>query len=228
MTGYKNCLPSKAKAASFVPSLTQLNLRVYNTSLQCNHLTHFAILMDVNAVSEQLAAIELLTLTFLTRSGLTLSVVALSITILAFSFLKNVKNTRTIIHRNLRQELQLMSDQLNCSSLSLMIAEVLFLLGIEYREGDSKLQCGIVAGLLHYTFLGKLLLINNQLNRNQRHLHGWHLKESICICHSIRCSMSTIVTKSAITTASGTRCRSWLFSSLPWSNTSRMGQVLII
>ena len=38
-------------------------------------------------------------------------------------------------------------------SLSLMIAEILFLLGIEYREGDSKLQCGIVAGLLHYTFL---------------------------------------------------------------------------
>ena len=38
-----------------------------------------------------------------------------------------------------------------------MIAEVLFLLGIEYREGDSKLQCGIVAGLLHYTFLGKPL-----------------------------------------------------------------------
>ena len=34
-----------------------------------------------------------------------------------------------------------------------MIAEILFLLGIEYREGDSKLQCGIVAGLLHYTFL---------------------------------------------------------------------------
>ena len=37
--------------------------------------------------------------------------------------------------------------------VSLMIAEILFLLGIEYREGDSKLQCGIVAGLLHYTFL---------------------------------------------------------------------------
>ena len=58
--------------------------------------------MDVNAVSEQLAVIELLTLTYLTKSGLTLSVVALSITIMAFSFLKNVKNTRTIIHRNLR------------------------------------------------------------------------------------------------------------------------------
>ena len=40
-----------------------------------------------------------------------------------------------------------------------MIAEILFLLGIEYREGDSKLQCGIVAGLLHYTFLGLQLVL---------------------------------------------------------------------
>ena len=38
-----------------------------------------------------------------------------------------------------------------------MIAELLFLLGIEYQEGDSRLQCGIVAGLLHYTFLGEIL-----------------------------------------------------------------------
>ena len=44
-----------------------------------------------------------------------------------------------------------------------MIAEVLFLLGIEYREGDSKLQCGIVAGLLHYTFLGKTFSAYQQL-----------------------------------------------------------------
>ena len=40
-----------------------------------------------------------------------------------------------------------------------MIAEILFLFGIEYKEGDSKLQCGIVAGLLHYTFLGLIILV---------------------------------------------------------------------
>ena len=65
-------------------------------------MTHFAILMDVNAVSQELAVIEVLVLTYMTKSGLSLSVVALAMTILAFSFLKNVKNTRTIIHRNLR------------------------------------------------------------------------------------------------------------------------------
>ena len=65
-------------------------------------MTHFAILMDVNAVSQELAVIEVLVLTYMTKSGLSLSVVALAMTILAFSFLKNVKNARTIIHRNLR------------------------------------------------------------------------------------------------------------------------------
>ena len=67
-------------------------------------MTHFAILMDVNAVSQELAVIEVLVLTYMTKSGLSLSVVALAMTILAFSFLKNVKNTRTIIHRNLRYQ----------------------------------------------------------------------------------------------------------------------------
>ena len=37
-----------------------------------------------------------------------------------------------------------------------MIAELLFLLGIEYQEDESRTVCGIVAGLLHYTFLSKL------------------------------------------------------------------------
>jgi len=35
-----------------------------------------------------------------------------------------------------------------------MIAELLFLLGIEYQEDESRTVCGIVAGLLHYSFLG--------------------------------------------------------------------------
>ena len=68
--------------------------------------------MDVNAVSQQLAVIEVLVLTYMTKSGLTLSVVALAMTILAFSFLKNVKNTRTIIHRNLRLIQTLWRDHL--------------------------------------------------------------------------------------------------------------------
>ena len=38
-----------------------------------------------------------------------------------------------------------------------MIAELLFLLGIEYQEDESRTVCGIVAGLLHYTFLSKFL-----------------------------------------------------------------------
>ena len=58
--------------------------------------------MDVNAVSLELSEIQILVLTFMTKSGLSLSVAALGLTILVFSFLKNIKNTRIIIHRNLR------------------------------------------------------------------------------------------------------------------------------
>ena len=43
-----------------------------------------------------------------------------------------------------------------------MIAELLFLLGIEYQEDESRTVCGIVAGLLHYTFLSKFLRLRSK------------------------------------------------------------------
>jgi hypothetical protein len=38
-------------------------------------------------------------------------------------------------------------------SFSLLIAEIIFLLGIEYQEGESAAVCGVIAGFIHYSFL---------------------------------------------------------------------------
>ena len=81
-----------------------------HTVCRCNHLTHFAILMDVNAVSQQLNALQVLVLTFITRIGLAVSVTSLALAVLAFTFVPNMKNTRTIIHRNLRWNFGLSSS----------------------------------------------------------------------------------------------------------------------
>ena len=70
-----------------------------HTVCRCNHLTHFAILMDVNAVSSVMDAIDILALTIITRIGLIVSVVALGMATFCFTFVPNMKNTRTIIHR---------------------------------------------------------------------------------------------------------------------------------
>jgi len=35
----------------------------------------------------------------------------------------------------------------------LLIAEIIFLLGFEYQEGESAAVCGVIAGFIHYSFL---------------------------------------------------------------------------
>ena len=35
----------------------------------------------------------------------------------------------------------------------MLIAEIIFLLGIEYQEGESAAVCGVIAGFIHYSFL---------------------------------------------------------------------------
>ncbi|XP_067124683.1 latrophilin Cirl-like isoform X2 [Centruroides vittatus] len=106
-----------------------------HTVCSCNHLTNFAILMDVQAIP--LSYGHEVALRVITYVGCIVSIVCLFLTILAFQFLRGLKSDRTTIHKNL------------CACL--LIAEIVFVGGI--AQTHLPIICGIVAGLLHYFFL---------------------------------------------------------------------------
>jgi len=131
---------------------------------ECNHLTNFAVLMDVHAVRLDIA--HQVALQIITYIGCIISVVCLVLAILTFQLFRGLKvmyiaapidpsynrgemeffhdsprsrsqSDRTTIHKNL--------------CVCLLIAEVLFVCGI--GQTNQRIVCGIVAGLLHFFFL---------------------------------------------------------------------------
>ncbi|XP_053395247.1 adhesion G protein-coupled receptor L4-like isoform X2 [Mercenaria mercenaria] len=113
-------------------------LKEYNnthTTCQCNHLTNFAILMDVH--STEIEPIHAITLSYITYAGLIISIICLFFSWITFVCLRSIQGERNSIHKNL--------------AFCLFIAEVLFLAGIE--RTDNKVACAIIAGFLHYFFL---------------------------------------------------------------------------
>ncbi|XP_063981023.1 latrophilin Cirl-like isoform X4 [Diachasmimorpha longicaudata] len=106
-----------------------------HTVCECNHLTNFAVLMDVHAVKLDMA--HQVALQIITYIGCIISVVCLVLAIMTFQLFRGLKSDRTTIHKNL--------------CVCLLIAEVLFVCGI--GQTDQRIVCGVVAGLLHFFFL---------------------------------------------------------------------------
>ncbi|XP_022238293.1 latrophilin Cirl-like isoform X1 [Limulus polyphemus] len=106
-----------------------------HTVCACNHLTNFAVLMDIKGV--KLSVEHNMALRVITYIGCVVSVVCLLLTILTFQLFRSLNGDRTTIHKNL--------------CICLLIAEAVFLIGID--QTHTKAFCGIVAGLLHYFFL---------------------------------------------------------------------------
>ncbi|MFH4973304.1 hypothetical protein AB6A40_000013 [Gnathostoma spinigerum] len=106
-----------------------------HTICHCDHLTHFAVLMDIR--SNEIPIEHEVTLTFVTYVGCTLSIVCLFLSLFAFHCFGTSGGDRICIHKNL--------------CFSLLIAESVFLLGI-WRTED-QLSCSVIATILHYSFL---------------------------------------------------------------------------
>ncbi|XP_065166417.1 latrophilin Cirl isoform X6 [Atheta coriaria] len=106
-----------------------------HTTCLCNHLTNFAILMDVRAV--YLPPGHQLALQIITYVGCSISIVCLVLAIITFQMFRGLKCDRTTIHCNL--------------CVCLLIAEVLFLAGIGRTE--NQIACGVIAAVLQYIFL---------------------------------------------------------------------------
>uniref|UniRef100_F1KS60 Latrophilin-1 n=1 Tax=Ascaris suum TaxID=6253 RepID=F1KS60_ASCSU len=113
------------------------SLELHNTThtvCHCDHLTHFAVLMDV--YDHELPVEHNVMLTFITYAGCSLSVICLLLSLFAFHCFGS-GGDRICIHNNL--------------CFCLLVAETVFLLGI--WQTQNKLYCGIIAGVLHYFFL---------------------------------------------------------------------------
>ncbi|KAJ8040328.1 Adhesion G protein-coupled receptor L2 [Holothuria leucospilota] len=106
-----------------------------HTVCSCNHLTNFAILMDVQAV--ELSQTHTFALSVITYFGFIISCICLLLAFITFCMFKNLQSDRTTIHKNL--------------CLTLLIAEVIFMAGIS--QVTHMLVCSIIAMLLHYFFL---------------------------------------------------------------------------
>uniref|UniRef100_A0A8B9P660 Adhesion G-protein coupled receptor D1 n=1 Tax=Apteryx owenii TaxID=8824 RepID=A0A8B9P660_APTOW len=104
----------------------------------CNHLTNFAILMQV--VPLKLTREHQVALSSITYIGCALSVFCLTITLVTFAILSSVstiRNQRYHIHANL--------------SFAVLVAQILLLISFQFSPGT--VPCKVLAILLHFFFL---------------------------------------------------------------------------
>ncbi|CAL1616271.1 unnamed protein product [Knipowitschia caucasica] len=104
----------------------------------CNHLTNFAILMQV--VPIELTSGHRVALSTIGYVGCSISIFCLAITLVTFAVLSSVstiRNQRYHIHANL--------------SFAILVAEILLLISARFDPGT--LPCKVMAVLLHFFFL---------------------------------------------------------------------------
>lgn len=106
-----------------------------HTTCQCDHLTNFAVLMDVTGT--KLSPEHQVSLQAITFIGCIISILCLFFSFFTFCFFRQLQCDRNTIHKNL--------------VLSLMLAELLFLVGIGMTQ--NHIVCAVIAGVLHYLFL---------------------------------------------------------------------------
>ncbi|XP_072374057.1 adhesion G-protein coupled receptor D1 isoform X2 [Scyliorhinus torazame] len=105
----------------------------------CNHLTNFAILMQV--VPLELEPVHQVALSAITYVGCSLSIVCLTVTLIIFGVLwsvSTIRNQRYHIHANL--------------SFAILVAQILLLISFCFLP--NTLPCKALAILLHFFFLG--------------------------------------------------------------------------
>lgn len=104
----------------------------------CDHLTNFAVLIDLYGQANPIPEKEELSLSLISLLGLSCSILGLSLTIVSYVFFKKLRQGRA----------QLTLFNL---SLALLLSMLTFLVGI--KQTHNYLGCIVVAILLHYLIL---------------------------------------------------------------------------
>ncbi|XP_071401630.1 adhesion G protein-coupled receptor E5-like [Centroberyx affinis] len=103
-----------------------------HTVCRCEHLSSFAVLMALYPIKHPFG------LLLVTKIGLIISLLCLVLCILTFKFCRSIQGTRTTIHLHL--------------CVCLFVADLLFLTAISRTKPEAG--CRVVAGSLHFLFLG--------------------------------------------------------------------------
>ncbi|XP_068774552.1 cadherin EGF LAG seven-pass G-type receptor 2 isoform X2 [Struthio camelus] len=104
-----------------------------HVSCQCNHLTSFAVLMDISRRENG----EILPLAALTYASLGVALAGLLLAVLALAALRGLRSNRHSIRRH--------------GATALLLAQLVFLLGI--NQADLPLACTVVAILLQFLYM---------------------------------------------------------------------------
>ncbi|XP_041110820.1 cadherin EGF LAG seven-pass G-type receptor 1 isoform X2 [Polyodon spathula] len=102
-------------------------------SCQCNHMTSFAVLMDISKREHG----EVLPLKIVTYTTVSVSLVALLVTFILLAIIRTLRSNLHSIHKNL--------------VAALFFSELVFLIGI--NQTDNPFVCTVIAILLHYFYM---------------------------------------------------------------------------
>ncbi|XP_071804837.1 latrophilin-like protein LAT-2 [Asterias amurensis] len=105
-----------------------------STICSFNHLTNFAVLMQIDPDSN---ACDFKALDVLSAVGSVITIVCLALTLCAFTLLKMFKAERNVVHGNL--------------AFAVLVSQLVFFIGIDAAE--NRTACSAVAVLLHYFLL---------------------------------------------------------------------------
>ena len=130
-----------------------------NTSVtvcECNHLTHFAILLS--AAPLNLTDPSVLSLEVIGYVGVSVSLVAMALTVftfIAFKYVCVMCMCRLIAPPLLSRSLHNMRNYIHINlCISLGIAQLIFVTGVDQSSSDHvPIHCQVIAVLLHYFFL---------------------------------------------------------------------------
>ncbi|KAK7099782.1 latrophilin-like protein 1 isoform X2 [Littorina saxatilis] len=108
-----------------------------HTICKCNHLTSFAVLMDITGASLLLPSDVRFSLELMTYIGCTISIICLMLSWVTFACFKSLDCDRNTIHKHL--------------VFCLMVAQLLLVIGIQ--QTNPPVLCSVIAGVLHFFFL---------------------------------------------------------------------------
>ncbi|XP_066023885.1 adhesion G protein-coupled receptor L4 isoform X2 [Pocillopora verrucosa] len=162
----------------------------YQTECTCNHLTHFAVLLDTSSGTEtaDISANDEKNLEILTYVGLTLSVIGISLTIISYVTLTDMRRPLSQIRVSL--------------VASLGAGQIMFLAGI--RATGNKGSCVTVAALMQYFLMAAFCwMLVEGIYLYLFIVKVYNVGNKLRMCHGISWGLPALVVAISLSIAAG-------------------------
>ncbi|XP_070189273.1 adhesion G protein-coupled receptor L3-like isoform X2 [Littorina saxatilis] len=124
------------------------------TTCQCDHLTNFALLMDVFNEGASLSETDSKILSIISYIGCGISLLALILTLLTYCLFKNSYGSWSLTEQKLRRDNP--SKILVNLCIALALSNLVFVAGMHPYALENTVGCKVVAVLLHFSLLSSL------------------------------------------------------------------------